>query len=636
MGAYLHVDLTKGKILAKELPESWPRQYLGGVGFCARILWDEVGPETNPLGPENLIVLATGPVTGTFFPPSGRYVFATKSPLTGIWSESHCGGYFGPELKYSGYDLVILEGKSEKPVYLFLDDGSAELKGAEDLWGKDTRDTIKSIRQDLSDQSIEVACIGPAGENLVKYASVISDFYRAAGRSGVGCVMGSKKLKAVAVRGTRDLEVADPEKYFEVATEAYEMCAKGVWGEAAENSLGTYGTPNLLPLMNTIGRQPTKNHWAGVCEFVEEIGPEAVRQKYRVGRDSCLSCVIQCKFLSYVPSGSYAGTLTGGPEYETVTSLGSNCLNKDLESVIHANLLCNLYGMDTISVGKCISFAMECYEKGIIDRADMDGVDLKWSNADAMIQMIHKIARREGFGGLLAEGVRVASEKIGKGSERFAIHGKGLEVSAQDGRAHKSIGLTHAISVRGADHLRSLCTIDELCYVDIARKRFGEKNIKDVCDLLSEKGKGLIVKDQEDFFAIVDSLLICKYGTMWPPIYYFDFLTNLIPSLTGMKEYADEAELRLTAERICNLRRAFNVREGQNRRDEELHPRFTREPMPTGPAKGQIVQLTPMLDEYYKLRGWDVRSGLPLRSTLERVGLRDVAAELQQKNRLAE
>jgi len=617
-GSYLRVNLSKRKIEKLPLPKGLAKYYLGGTGFCARILWNEVSPQTDPLEPKNRLVFAVGPVTGTFFPPAGRYVIASKSPLTGIWAESHAGGHFGAELKYAGYDMIVVQGRSEKPVYLYIDDDHPELRNADHLWGKDTRETTKIIREDARDETLKVACIGVAGENLVRYACIISDFYRAAGRAGMGTVMGSKNLKAIAVRGTKGVEVANPEEFLQIADKAYSMCTTGKWGKAGQASLGKYGTPNLVPAMNAIGRQPTKNHWTGVYEFVEDIGPEALRN-YRVSRDSCFTCGIQCKFMSHISVGPYKGTLTSGPEYETLTSFGSNCLNNNLESIIYANLLCNLYGLDTISTGKAISFAMECYEHQILRKEDVDGLDMSWGNEESIITLIHKIAKREGVGNLLAEGVKRAAQSVGKGAEKYAIHGKGLEASSQDGRAHKSIGLTFAISVRGADHLRSLCTIDELGYV---------------CDLLSEKKKGMIVKDQEDFFAIVDSLIICKYGAMWPPIYYFDFISKLLPPLTGMKEYENVNVLRETAERICNLRRCFNVREGQTRKDEQMHPRFTQEPMPHGPAKGHVVKLDPMLDEYYELRGWDKETGLPLRSTLEKLGLHDVAEELAKQEKV--
>ena len=633
-GTYLRVDLSTKQIHKDALPESLARNYLGGAGFCAKILWDEVDARADPLGPENRLIFATGPLTGAFFTPAGRFVVAAKSPLTGIWGEAHCGGHWGPELKYAGYDLIIFQGRSEKPVYLFVDDDAIELREADHLWGKDTRETTNGAREELGDDTVKVACIGLAGENLVRYASIIVDYYRAAGRSGLGAVMGSKNLKAVAVRGTGSVEVWDPEGYMKVAEGAFKKITSGKWGEACESSLGMYGTPNLVTGINAIGRLPTKNHWTGVFEAAEEIGPDILRKKYRVKRGSCFACGIQCKFVSQVKRGPYKNTLTGGPEYESIMALGSNCLNDDIESIIHANLLCNLYGIDTISCGKSISFVMECYENGILNKRDVNGVDLAWGNAEAIITLIHKIAKREGIGNLLAEGVRKAAEVMGKGAERYAIHGKGMEASGQDCRAQQSVGLTFAISSRGADHLKALSSLEELGFVDVIRERFGEERAKEIQNLLSTKYKALVVKDVEDLYAIVDSLLICKYGTMWPPVYYFDDLAQLIPPLTGMKEYEDPRHLRFIAERITNLTRAFNVREGISRKDDALHPRFTNEPMPDGPAKGYVCNLKPMLDEYYELRGWDKETGLIPRKTLEKLGLEDAAKKLEEMNKL--
>ena len=634
-GRVIRIDLTAGHVSVKELDEGFARQYIGGTGFAARILWDEVGPEVDPLSPENRLVVAVGPLTGTAFPPAGRYMMAAKSPLTGIWGESHAGGHFGPELKFAGYDMIVFQGRSPKPVYLLIDDDRVELKSAEHLWGKDTRETTHMLWEELGDKSFKIACIGQAGENLVRISAVISEMNRAAARTGIGAVWGSKRLKAIAVRGSGGVEVADPERFMQVVDEAIYLCTKGVWGEAAESSLGKYGTPCLVEMLNAIGRLPTKNHWTGVFEEAEKIGPEAMRKNYRIARASCFSCAIQCKYIAYIRDGPYAGTLVGGPEYESIFALGSNCMNSNLESVIYANLLCDLYGLDTISTGKVISWAMECYEHGLLTREDVDGLDLRWGNYEAMIELIHKIARREGFGDLLAEGAKRASEKVGRGTERFAIHVKGMEASGQDPRAQKSVGCTYAISVRGADHLRSLSSLEELGYPQVVIERFGEDKAEAIMDRLSEQYKGLLVKDMEDLYAVVDSLLLCKYGTMWPPIYYFDHIAKLLPPLTGMEEYSSVEAVRLAAERICNLRRCFNLREGITRKDETLPERFTKEPMPHGPAKGQVCNLEPMLREYYQHRGWDYETGLPYRSTLVRLGLADVADQLEAMGKLA-
>jgi aldehyde:ferredoxin oxidoreductase len=598
--------------------------YLGGSGFCAKILWEEVSSKIQALSPENLLIFATGPVTGTPFPPAGRYVIASKSPLTGIWGESHSGGHFGPELKFAGFDYLIVEGRSPAPVYISMHDKEIKIKDASQLWGKDTLETTKMIKELENDSETKVACIGLAGENLVKYACIINDIdqsARAAGRSGMGAVMGSKNLKAIAVRGSNDISVADPEAFYKVVEEAMDMCTKGEWSEASENSLGKYGTPNLINAMNEIGRLPTKNHFTGVYSNHEDIGPQKIRANYRIGRDACFQCPIACKYVSLITRGSFAGTLTGGPEYESVMGFGSNCLNPDIESIIHANMLCNLYGLDTISCGKAISWAMECYENNLFTKKEISNLDLSWGNKETIIELVHQITKKHGLGKLLAEGVKKASAKLGRGSAKYAMHVKGLEISGQDGRSHKSIGLTHAIGLRGADHLRSLCTVDELGYRKIAMNRFGKDNVDDICSLLSEQKKGLIVKDQEDFFAVVDSLIICKYGTMWPPIYYFDFLAKVLPPLTGIEKLGSVKELRLVGERIVTLRRCFNIREGFTRKDDMLPDRFTKDPMPEGPGKGQTVDLKLMLNDYYKLREWHPKTGIPKKEKLAELGL---------------
>ena len=623
-GKFGRVDLTNKKTYVRETPEELVINYLGGTGFCAKILWDEVNAKTNPLGPENILIFATGPVTGTLFPPAGRYVIASKSPLTGIWGESHSGGHFGPELKFAGFDYLIIHGRSRTPVYVSIRDEEIEIKDAKQLWGKDTFETTKIVKEMENEKETMVACIGQAGENLVKYACVINDIdksARAAGRTGMGAVMGSKNLKAIGITGSRDITIADPETFLEVVEEATDKCTKGEWGAAAEESLGKYGTPNLVNAMNEIGRLPTKNHWTGVYNDCEDIGPQTIRDKYRIRRGACFQCPIACKYTSSITTGPYAGTRTGGPEYETVVAFGSNCLNPDIESIIYANMLCNLYGIDTISCGKTISWAMECYENNLFTKKEADDLDLSWGNEETIIALIHKIAKRQGLGNLLAEGAKKASANLGRGSAKYAMHVKGLEISGQDGRSHKSIGLTHAIGVRGADHLRSLCTVDELGYRDIAAERFGKDSVNDICDLLSENKKGLIVKDQEDLFAIVDSLIICKYGTMWPPIYYFDFITKVLPPLTGIENFGSVKKIRLIAERIVNLRRSFNIREGLRRKDDTLPNRFTKDPMPHGPGRGQVVDLKSMLNEYYQLRGWDLKTGIPKKEKLSELGL---------------
>ncbi|MEM0014967.1 MAG: aldehyde ferredoxin oxidoreductase family protein [Zestosphaera sp.] len=631
-GRILYVDLTRGKYWTEELPESVVKAYVGGNGLAAHLLWNLISEEVDPLSPENPLIVATGPATGALSPSSGRFAVVTKSPLTGAWGESHAGGFLGPQIKYAGYDFLVITGRSPKPVTLVVDDGSVVLRDSHDLWGLSTADTTDELRGVVG-SDYHVMCIGPAGEKLVKFASVMVDYYRAFGRTGVGAVMGSKRLKAVAVRGGKDVVVHDPDRYIEVLEDFLWRNTEGPWAFPAQASLGRFGTPCLVTAMNAIGRLPTKNHWTGYWERAEEISGEELL-KYRVSRGSCFSCMIMCKHITRVDDGVYAGAMSGGPEYESVAALGSNLLIHDIKAVIYMNTLCNLYGLDTISTGKAISFLFECYEKGLVEKKNVDGLEPVWGNAETAVELIKAIAERRGIGDLLAEGVRKASEVLGHRTRHYALHVKGLEVSAQDPRAHKSVGCTWAISVRGADHLRSLTTVDELGYRDIATERFGPVMTDAICDRLTEKYKGVVVKDQEDLFALVDSIIMCKYGTMWPPMYYFDFIAKLLPPLTGIKEFSDVKYLRLTAERIANLKRCFNLREGVGRESETLPQRFTEEPMPTGPSKGHTCNLEPMLREYYSQRGWDYESGLPYEETLKRLELNQAADALKRRYRL--
>lgn len=632
---YIRVDLSSGNIKVEKTPLKLIHGYLGGSGFTARILWDEVGPEIEPFSEQNKIIFATGPVTGTLFPPSGRWMVATLSPLTNHWGEAHAGGSIGPELKYAGYDFIIVEGKAENPVYLYIEDDLVELRDANHLWGKDTHKTTDLICEENGDPNIKVACIGQAGEKLVKYACVINDYYRAAGRTGIGAVMGFKNLKAIAIRGSKDLRVAFPEKFMKFSQNCFERHAKGEWADYIEKTSRTYGTTGLMDAMNAIGRLPTKNHYDGYYQEIDKVGCEAIRKSFRIDHKSCFGCAIQCKYISRIKEGKYAGTQSEGPEYETTMAFTSNILNTDLTVTMRANYLCNIYGMDTISTGATIAFAMECYENSVISRSDTGGIELNWGDGELTLKLVEMIAKREGFGDLLAEGVREAAKRIGNGAEKYAIEVNGLEASGQDGRAHKSSGLTYAINVRGADHLRSLCVIDELSFISKAKERFPQYDTDIICDLLDERYKGYMVADQEALFAICDSLIVCKYGVMWPPIYYWEDFAHLIYVLTGIEEYSDIEETKLLGERISHLKRMFNIRLGWSKINDSLHPRFTEEPMPSGPAKGEVVDLETMLKEYYEVRDYDWETGFPKRSTLKKVGLKNVADELEKMNKLA-
>jgi aldehyde:ferredoxin oxidoreductase len=633
-GHYAEVDLTKGKVHKREMEKEWARLYLGGTGVAARILWEETGPETDPLSPENVLVLGTGPLTGVMFSPSGRMMFAAKGPLTGVWAESHVGGFFGPEVKYAGFDFVILKGRSPKPVYLFLRDGNVDLFDASHLWGRNTDVATDMIREEHRDPDIKTGIIGPAGENGVLYSCITVDRYRAAGRAGLGTVMGSKNVKGIAASGSLGLEAHDMDKYLEANDVEMQRLSDPIWTDSLA-SLRKYGTTDLVAIINEIGRLPTKNHWTGFYDDADDIGPELIAEKYRTAQEACHGCEVGCKYVYRVKDGKFAYGPAGGPEYETIMAFGSNCLNNDIESVFHMGTRCDLLGMDTISCGKSIGFAMELWEKGIITKKDTDGLDLSWGNVDSMVELVEKIAKREGFGDILSKGVRKAAEIIGGDAWMYAVHVKGLEASGQDPRAHQSIGLTYATNARGADHLRSLSSLEELGYPEIVKARFEDDKTDAILDIMSPKHKGEVVWDIEDLYALVDSAVICKYGTMWPPVYYFDTFTNVIAPLTGMEEWSQPKFVKQTAERINHLRRAYNHRLGITRKEENLPRRLLKEPMPTGPSKGGLPDLDEMLDEYYDYRGCDRETGYPKKEKLDELGLDYVAKDLSKRKMLA-
>ncbi|MDI6819647.1 MAG: aldehyde ferredoxin oxidoreductase family protein [Candidatus Hodarchaeaceae archaeon] len=628
MGQILRVDLTRQKSAVEQLPSRLVRDYIGGTGFAARILFDELKSGMDALDPENRLIFATGPLVGTLWPTSGRWAVYAKSPLTDIWGESHCGGFFGAELKFAGYDMIIVNGRANKPVYLWIDDGRIEILSAKNLWNRNTAETTDAIREQHGDREIEVACIGPAGENLVRFACIMNNYQDAAGRAGLGAVMGSKRLKAVAVRGSQSVRVADDDKFMELVEDAHERVLK----QPQAREMTKYGTPLLVAYKSEIGELPTRNHQTGIFAGAGKLKADTIRAQYFAKTRSCFGCRIMCKKVNRIPEGPYKGTISGGPEYESIFSLGTNCGIDDFGAIHKANQLCNLYGLDAISAGCVVAWLMECYERGLINRGQCDGLDPTWGNHGAMVTLIEKIAKREGIGDTLAEGSYRAAKKLGKGAE-YVMHVKKLEISGQDGRTHRSVALTHAISVRGADHLRSLVTVDQLGYEETAAKRYGKDKLPEICDPYVEKYKAAAVKDTEDAFAIRDSLIVCWYSCGWPPIFWMPDFAAVAAAATGIKEFGRLEELYRIAQRICNLRRAFNVREGLDRRHDALPKRFTHEPMPEGPGKGQVANLEIMLREYYKLRGWG-ENGIPTRRTLGELGLSDVAAELERLGRL--
>ncbi|MEM3754163.1 MAG: aldehyde ferredoxin oxidoreductase family protein [Candidatus Bathyarchaeia archaeon] len=623
-GKILRIDLTKRKTFVSTLSKDLI-SYIGGTGFCIKMIYDETGPETNPLGPENRIVFATGPLSGTPWPTSARLNIAAKSPLTNIWGESNSGGHFTAGLKLAGYDLLIIQGISQNPIYILIDDDKVEFKDASHIWGKNAWEADEVIKKDESDESLQTVCIGQAGENLVKFASILTDRYRTAARSGLGAVMGSKNLKAIAVGGSNNIKVFDSEKFWKILEK--------MWRKYDENpftaNIKKYGSMILVDGMNEIGRFPTKNHQTGVFPMAHKINADAVVNEYKIGSRACFGCYLGCESFLRITSGKFSNLLGDNPEYETLNSLGGRCWNDDLETILYMNWLCNQYGIDTISTGAVIAFMMELWEKGIITKEDTDGLDFSWGNKETMIEVIKKIAFREGIGNILAEGVKRASEIIGKGSEKYAMHVKGLEIPSQDGRAHKSMAIAHATSPRGADHLRHCTFYDEIGFPDAIVSRFGKQYLPEMADRLAIKYKGILAKGCEDAAAIMNALPLCvSGGTFWPPLIWWDEMAEIYSTTTGIN--LSSYDLKLIADRIVNLKRAYNIKHCLSKKDDILPERFLKEPLPEGPPKGHVVELEPMLTEYYKERGWDLKTGFIPRSKLEALGLKSVADELEK------
>jgi len=605
MGKFLRVNLTDGTIKEEKISDEVLKMFIGGRGLGVKILYDELKPGVDPLSPENKIVILTGPLTGTAAPSSGRWCSVTKSPLTGTIHDSHSGGYFGPELKFAGFDGVIIEGASEKPVYLWIHDGEAELRDASHLWGKDTHDTTDMICKELGDEKIKVACIGPAGENLVKIACIINDKHRAAGRGGHGAVLGSKKLKAIAVRGTQRVPITSEEAFREAVRRALDKIKESA---VTSQSLPAYGTAVLVNIINEQGLFPTRNFQTGVFPTASRISGETMAETILVKKKPCWGCPIACGRVTKVPPWSPYSGEGEGPEYETIWAFGAQCGVDNLEAIAKANYLCNELGLDTISMGHVIGTAMELYEKGYIKPEQTRGVDLKFGNVEAIVELTWRTAYRSGLGNDLAEGSRRLAEKYG--APELSMDVKGQELPAYDPRGAQGHGLGYATSNRGGCHLRAYMIAAEIL------------GIPEKLDPLTTEGKAKWVITFQDLFATCDSLVLCKFVTF---AFGAEEFADMLSAATGWNLTADD--VMKIGERIYNLERAFNIREGFKGRDEDTLPkRLLEEPMPEGPVKGYVVKLNEMLDEYYNLRGW--KDGVPTKDKLKELGLDKAADEI--------
>ncbi len=590
-GKLLRVNLTEGTITTEALRKPWAEEYIGARGLGSKYLYEEVDPAVDPLSPENKIIFATGPLTGTLATSGGRYNVVTKGPLTGTIAASNSGGYWGPELKYAGYDMIIIEGKAAEPAYLWIFNDRVELRCAAKLWGKSTHEATDIIVSE-TDPEAKVACIGPAGEKLVKFACVINDKHRAAGRTGVGAVMGSKNLKAIAVRGTKGIRVADPKRFMEAVIDARKKLEAS---PVNSQGLPAYGTNVLVNIINATGGFPTRNFQESVFEGAEKISGETFAATYLLRPKACASCTSRCGRVSAV------GEVTGeGPEYEAVWAYGAQCGIDDLASITKANFLCNELGLDPITMGSTIGCAMELYERGILKKERV-GMDLYFGNAEAILELTRKTALREGFGDELAEGsYRLASKY---GHPELSMTAKKQEMPAYDPRALQGMGLEYATSNRGGCHVRGYLTSPEVL------------GIPEKLDPASVEDKPQWTKTFQDLTAAIDSSGLClfiTFGLGAPEV------ASQLSAATGI-DYTTE-KIMECGERVWNLERLFNLKAGLSAEDDTLPPRLLHEPIPAGPMKGSVCRLGEMLPKYYELRGWD-KNGVPKEEKLEELKL---------------
>ncbi|MFO8059757.1 MAG: aldehyde ferredoxin oxidoreductase family protein [Bacillota bacterium] len=613
-GRILRVDLDDGTIEEEAITEHLARTYVGGRGLAARRMYRELEPDTDPLGPDNLFILATGPLAGTGIAGSTRHMTATKSPLTGGWGESNAAGRFGPMLKASGYDAIVIRGRAEQPVYLYVLDGRAKIRNCGETWGKFIGDTRDDILKETHPRA-EVAAIGPAGENLCKFASVISENNRAAGRSGTGAVMGSKNLKAVAVYGSKETELADPDRMDQLRRTIIQMCLEhpGCQGFRENGTAGAVGSHNAM------GMYPAYNFREGVSDDIDRVDGPTMTRLILKSRQACNGCPVACRRVVQVDEGSLTvDPRYGGPEFETIGSIGTCTGLYDIRAIAKANELCNKYGVDTINTGLSIAWAMECYERGILTPADTGGMKLTWGDADLIFALIADISLRRGLGELLAEGLKVASEKVGQGSADFAMQVKNQAFPVHMPRGKVGQGLSYATSNRGACHTQGMHDTTFEGGNIMPEIGFTEKfrGLSRTAHRLKPEAEMLA----QNYRAIQDSLIICRF-TSWdygptPP----SMLAEAARAATGLE--FTPADLMLVGERVFNLCRLFNTREGFDRRADTL-PRRLAESLPRGATASSTIteqDLNEMLDEYYSLRGWD-DNGVPTEETLQRLGL---------------
>ncbi|TSA16011.1 aldehyde ferredoxin oxidoreductase [bacterium] len=589
----LRVNLANQRCTTERLDPDVTKLLLGGKGLGAYYLYKESVPHADPLSPENPFIFVVGPLTGTSAPTSGRFGIVTKSPATHTFLDSYCGGFFGQTMKFAGYDVIIVEGASSSPLTLVIDNDHVHLEDAKELWGTTTADATKRLKAKHG-EGFQTVVIGPAGERLSPISGLFND-ERTAGRGGAGAVLGSKKLKGIAVRGTGSVQVHNPVEFDEAAWVAYRMLRMS----NQIKRLNDDGTANILGLVNAAGALPTRNYQEGQFEHSAEMTGEVWRKEYWTRSIACYGCPITCSKIARAKTRDVA---IDGPDFETIWAMGANCGITDKEAIIYSNYLCDLYGVDTISVGNIVGFVMELVQKKMISAAELDGVKAEWGNGDALVALTEKIAKGEGIGQLLQKGVREISKHY-PGSEDFAMQVKGLEMPAYHPNAAKGIGLSYAVSERGACHLRG-SPLSE---------------ILGGADPLATEGKAELFQANQSDTSVIDALILCyfvKFGITLKEI------LQMVNACTGF-EYKNPRELEQVGERITVLARLFNTREGFSVKDDILPKRALAEPLPSGPAKGHVMELEKLRTEYYHLMGWD-ENGIPTEKRLVELGLKEI------------
>lgn len=636
-GKILHVNLTSGQLSVEEPDEAFYRKYMGGSALAMYYILNGMPAGVEPLGPDNVLVLALSVLTGTAVSGQSRMTAAAKSPLTGAIGDSQGGGFWPAELKFAGFDAIVIKGKAPKPVYLWINEGSYELRDAAHLWGKITGEAEASIKKELDDDKVEVLQIGPAGEKFVRFAGIFSMSNRANGRTGMGAVMGSKNLKAVVVRGKKRPSVADKAGLIKLAKwGANNLEDSGIAG------LAKYGTAETTGANQTSGTLPSYNYNSGVFDGWEPIDGTtmydtvlrgaAEGKQQRVGRDTCYACTVRCKRVVEITEGPYkVDPHYGGPEYETTSTFGNYCNIDDLPAISKANELCNKYGMDTISCGATISWAFEAFNEGKLTLEDTDGLDLSWGNAESMVKLTEKIAKREGFGDLLAEGSERAAKKIGRGTEAYLITFKGQEAPAHMPRVKRSLAIIYATNPFGADHESSEhdpAIEDDFEYYTDRMAVLGFSEAQEPQSLSDEKIRFAMVS--QHMYSATDSLDLCQfvYGPAWQ-LYGPDQMVELVRLVTGWNDVSFD-ELQKLGERRLNMMRAFNAREGIDRKNDTL-PEKLFKPLKGGSSDGWKLdrdEIESALDKYFEFCGWDVKTGVPTRLKLEELDLGWVADQL--------